>query len=408
MTSCDARGAPPSWAVIEWYRGHARDLPWRAPGTTPYGVLVSEVMSQQTPVARVVPAWGRWMDCWPDPAALAEARTAEVLRMWGALGYPRRALRLIDCARAVVERYGGRLPCDLEALRALPGIGEYTAGAVLAFGFGRRALALDTNVRRVLARAVGGRALPPPALARAERERAEALLPEADGEAAEAAWREAVEARSSLRARCDAVEASCRALSRAVTALGAATGDAAALVEVSALASGSGSNRRAIPLASWVLLERFAEVLVFANQRLEHMSGGRYALVRVDDEKQAARRRGLGLGVVDRLGGEATRDPRTLSGGETFYVSLALALALADVVTTESGGIAMETLFVDEGFGSLDPEALQDVLAELSRLRAGGRTVGIVSHVEELRRQIPDQIRVVRDDRGSRLRTIGG
>ena len=239
-------------------------------------------------------------------------------------------------------------------------------------------------------------------------ESADVEAAEADGEAAEAAWREAIEARSSLRARRDAVEASCRALSRAVTALGAATGDAAALVEVSALASGSGSNRRAIPLASWVLLERFAEVLVFANQRLEHMSGGRYALVRVDDEKQAARRRGLGLGVVDRLGGETTRDPRTLSGGETFYVSLALALALADVVTTESGGITMETLFVDEGFGSLDPEALQDVLAELSRLRAGGRTVGIVSHVEELRRQIPDQIRVGRDDRGSRLRTIAG
>lgn len=239
-------------------------------------------------------------------------------------------------------------------------------------------------------------------------ESADVEAAEADGEAAEAAWRDAVEARGSLRARRDAVEASCRALSRAVTALGAATGDAAALVEVSALASGSGSNRRAIPLASWVLLERFAEVLVFANQRLEHMSGGRYALVRVDDEKQTARRRGLGLGVVDRLGGETTRDPRTLSGGETFYVSLALALALADVVTTESGGITMETLFVDEGFGSLDPEALQDVLAELSRLRAGGRTVGIVSHVEELRRQIPDQIRVGRDDRGSRLRTIAG
>ena len=240
-------------------------------------------------------------------------------------------------------------------------------------------------------------------------ESADVEAAEADGEAAEAAWRDAVEARGSLRARRDAVEASCRALSRAVTALGAATGDAAALVEVSALASGSGSNRRAIPLASWVLLERFAEVLVFANQRLEHMSGGRYALVRVDDEKkQTARRRGLGLGVVDRLGGETTRDPRTLSGGETFYVSLALALALADVVATESGGITMETLFVDEGFGSLDPEALQDVLAELSRLRAGGRTVGIVSHVEELRRQIPDQIRVVRDDRGSHLRIIAG
>ena len=190
MASCDARGAPSPRAVIEWYREHARDLPWREPGTTPYGVLVSEVMSQQTPVARVVPAWRQWMDRWPDAAALARAEPAEVLRVWGTLGYPRRALRLIDCARAVVERHGGRLPCALEALRALPGIGEYTAGAVLAFAFGRRALALDTNVRRVLARAVGGRALPPPALVRAERERAEALLPEADGEAA--AWSVAV------------------------------------------------------------------------------------------------------------------------------------------------------------------------------------------------------------------------
>ena len=295
-----------------------------------------------------------------------------------------------------------------DALRAE---GFADAGALARAG-------LDPGAREDLARRVQETAVEAERVRRGLAEGAVAALTgeesadveaaEADGEAAEAAWRDAVEARGSLRARRDAVEASCRALSRAVTVLGAATGDAAALVEVSALASGSGSNRRAIPLASWVLLERFAEVLVFANQRLEHMSGGRYALVRVDDEKQAARRRGLGLGVVDRLGGEATRDPRTLSGGETFYVSLALALALADVVTTESGGIAMETLFVDEGFGSLDPEALQDVLAELSRLRAGGRTVGIVSHVEELRRQIPDQIRVGRDDRGSRLRTIGG
>ena len=295
-----------------------------------------------------------------------------------------------------------------DALRAE---GFADAGALARAG-------LDPEAREDLARRVQEAAVEAERVRRGLAEGAVAALTgeesadveaaEADGEAAEAAWREAVEARSSLRARRDAVEASCRALSRAVTALGAATGDAAALVEVSALASGSGSNRRAIPLASWVLLERFAEVLVFANQRLEHMSGGRYALVRVEDEKQAARRRGLGLGVVDRLSGETTRDPRTLSGGETFYVSLALALALADVVTTESGGITMETLFVDEGFGSLDPEALQDVLAELSRLRAGGRTVGIVSHVEELRRQIPDQIRVGRDDRGSRLRTIGG
>lgn len=181
---------PSAQAVVSWYREHARDLPWREPGTTPYGVLVSEVMSQQTPVARVVPAWRQWMERWPDPAALAGAATGEVLRVWGGLGYPRRALRLMECARVVVERHGGRLPRDLEALRALPGIGDYTAGAVMAFAYGRRALTLDTNVRRVLARAVGGRALPPPSLGRAERERAEALLPEADGEAA--AWSVAV------------------------------------------------------------------------------------------------------------------------------------------------------------------------------------------------------------------------
>ena len=349
-----------------------------------------------------------------DAARIEEARgdagTVAELRA----GHSARA----DADERLADLTAGARDAVLSAIEAAGAL----ADALRAEGFadaGALARAgLDPGAREDLARRVQETAVEAERVRRGLAEGAVAALTgeesadveaaEADGEAAEAAWREAVEARSSLRARRDAVKASCRTLSRAVTALGAATGDAAALMEVSALASGSGSNRRAIPLASWVLLERFAEVLVFANQRLEHMSGGRYALVRVDDEKQAARRRGLGLGVVDRLGGEATRDPRTLSGGETFYVSLALALALADVVTTESGGITMETLFVDEGFGSLDPEALQDVLAELSRLRAGGRTVGIVSHVEELRRQIPDQIRVGRDDRGSRLRTIAG
>lgn len=177
-------------AVITWYRAHARDLPWREPGTSAYGVLVSEVMSQQTPVARVAPAWQEWMRRWPTPADLADAPTAEVLRVWGRLGYPRRALRLIEAARAVVERHDGELPEDLDALLALPGVGEYTAGAVLAFAHGRRALVLDTNVRRVLARAVGGEALPAPSLTRAERERARALLPTDDAEAAE--WSVAV------------------------------------------------------------------------------------------------------------------------------------------------------------------------------------------------------------------------
>lgn len=163
--------------LLRWYGPHARDLPWRAPGTTPWGVLLSEVMSQQTPVARVEPAWRAWLTRWPDPAALAAASPADVLRAWDRLGYPRRALRLHECARVLVERHGGQVPADEAALRALPGVGSYTAAAVLAFAFEKRAVVLDTNVRRVLARVLGGAALPPPSQTRAEERRAAEVLP---------------------------------------------------------------------------------------------------------------------------------------------------------------------------------------------------------------------------------------
>lgn len=170
--------------VVAWFDEHARDLPWRAPDRTPWGVLVSEVMLQQTPVVRVEPAWRAWLARWPTPADLAAAPTADVLRAWDRLGYPRRALRLQECARVLVERHGGRVPDDEEALLALPGIGAYTAAAVRAFAFGRRAVVLDTNVRRVLARAVDGEALPAPTQTRAEVERARALVPADDATAA--------------------------------------------------------------------------------------------------------------------------------------------------------------------------------------------------------------------------------
>ncbi|WP_236263183.1 A/G-specific adenine glycosylase [Actinomyces sp. zg296] len=176
--------------IIAWYRHHARDLPWRRPGTSPWAILVSEVMSQQTPVARVIPAWQEWQRRWPGPAELAAAPTADVLRVWGRLGYPRRALRLKECADAVVAEHDGALPAQRDLLLALPGVGEYTAGAVMAFAYGRRALALDTNVRRVLARSAGGEALPAPHLGRAERDRAERLLPHDDATAAQ--WSVAV------------------------------------------------------------------------------------------------------------------------------------------------------------------------------------------------------------------------
>ncbi|MBV9822544.1 MAG: A/G-specific adenine glycosylase [Actinobacteria bacterium] len=148
--------------VTEWFREHARDLPWRRPGTTPWAVLVSEVMLQQTPVVRVLPAYRAWLERWPGPAELAADSPGEAVRMWGKLGYPRRALRLHACASAIVDRHGGQVPAGLADLLALPGVGEYTARAVQAFAFGLRAAVVDINVRRVLARAVTGHGQPAP------------------------------------------------------------------------------------------------------------------------------------------------------------------------------------------------------------------------------------------------------
>ncbi len=141
--------------ILTWYATHARDLPWRRPGTSPWAVLVSELMLQQTPVARVREPWAAWLERWPTPEALAAAPAGEAVRAWGRLGYPRRALRLHAAAVAITERFDGRVPADLDALRSLPGVGSYTAAAVTSFAYGRRAVVLDTNVRRVLHRALG-------------------------------------------------------------------------------------------------------------------------------------------------------------------------------------------------------------------------------------------------------------
>jgi A/G-specific adenine glycosylase len=142
--------------AIAWYAANARDLPWRVPGTSAWAVLVSEVMLQQTPVVRVEPAWRSWMTRWPTPADLAADPPSEAIRMWGRLGYPRRAMRLHRCALAIVERHGGVVPDDLDELLALPGVGAYTARAVATFAYGQRHPVVDTNVRRVVARAVEG------------------------------------------------------------------------------------------------------------------------------------------------------------------------------------------------------------------------------------------------------------
>ncbi|MDK3257277.1 A/G-specific adenine glycosylase [Blastococcus capsensis] len=157
--SSRAAAAPPVGEVlVDWYATAARDLPWRAQGVAPWAVLVSEVMLQQTPVARVEPVWRSWMARWPTPADLAAAPPADVIRAWGRLGYPRRALRLREAAAAIAERHGGVVPDDVAALEALPGIGTYTARAVACFGYGQRQPVVDTNVRRVVTRLVHGRA----------------------------------------------------------------------------------------------------------------------------------------------------------------------------------------------------------------------------------------------------------
>lgn len=164
-------------AVLDWYDENARDLPWRHPDAGAWAVLVSEIMLQQTPVARVLPAYDAWLRRWPTPAALAADPPGEAVRAWGRLGYPRRALRLHECARAVVERHGGAVPDDLDALLALPGVGAYTARAVASFAYGQRHAVVDTNVRRVVARAVGGAGDAGPASTARDLAAMEPLLP---------------------------------------------------------------------------------------------------------------------------------------------------------------------------------------------------------------------------------------
>jgi A/G-specific adenine glycosylase len=170
--------------VSAWYAGAARDLPWRRPGTSPWAVLVSEVMLQQTPVSRVLPAYAAWIERWPTAAALAADEPGEAVRMWGRLGYPRRALRLHAAAVAVVAGHGGRLPDTLPELLALPGVGDYTARAVAAFAYRRRHAVVDTNVRRVVARSVQGVA--DAAVRRSDLALVEELLPEDEDAAATA------------------------------------------------------------------------------------------------------------------------------------------------------------------------------------------------------------------------------
>lgn len=175
--------------------------------------------------------------------------------------------------------------------------------------------------------------------------------------------------------------------------------EAAPVLRMGELANAGEGNTKSTTLSTYVLLRRFEDVVAAANDRLSVMSDGRFTLLRIDEREGRARRAGLGLSVRDHHT-DTDRDPHTLSGGETFYVSLCLALGLADVVTSEAGGISLDTLFIDEGFGSLDPDTLDGVLGELARLQAGGRAVGIVSHVAELKSRIAERVEITRRNGG--------
>lgn len=166
--------------LLPWYEREQRDLPWRRPGVTPWQVLVSEFMLQQTPVARVEPIWLSWVSRWPTASATAAASAADVLRAWGKLGYPRRAKRLHECAIAIATEHSDEVPSDVGTLLSLPGIGAYTARAVACFAYRQRVPVVDTNVRRVVARAVQGRADAPASASPRDLADVEALLPNDD------------------------------------------------------------------------------------------------------------------------------------------------------------------------------------------------------------------------------------
>ncbi|GGO83915.1 AAA family ATPase [Wenjunlia tyrosinilytica] len=272
---------------------------------------------------------------------------------------------------------------------------------------------LDDGARRDLQRrlddhraALGAAraALADPELAAAAAEaRVDAGAAQSELESATARLRTATASATAARTRCDEVDAISAKLAVQARQVAPLLERHATARRLADLASGGSDNALRMRLESYVLAARLEQVAAAASIRLERMSGGRYTLVHSDERASGTKRSGLGLQVVDAWTG-TTRDTATLSGGESFFASLALALGLADVVAHESGGIRLDTLFIDEGFGSLDPHTLDNVLDVLDTLRERDRTVGIVSHVPELRQRIPTQLSVTRGRRGSTAR----
>ena len=189
---------PIQQSILTWYEAHRRSLPWRD-SDDPYAVLVSEIMLQQTQVARVVPAFEAFLERFPDLATLAAAPRSDVLQAWRGLGYNRRAVALHRAAREVATRFGGSIPADLDGLRSLPGVGEYTARAILAFAFGHDSAPVDTNIRRVVSRSIAGA----PVTGKALQAAADAAVPQGQGRNWSAALMDLGARYCSSRPACD-------------------------------------------------------------------------------------------------------------------------------------------------------------------------------------------------------------
>ncbi|MGY1841109.1 MULTISPECIES: AAA family ATPase [unclassified Modestobacter] len=303
---------------------------------------------------------------------------------------------------------------ELEARAAADSAREVAAARVVEAGFADVAAAaaavrepgrlaelgrrLDEHARR---RAVAEAALAEPDLAD--------LPPRPDLTALEASCAQVTSAREAAVSALDVARTRVEHLDRLAGELTAADVElddarvrAEQVGDLADLVNGRGANTRRMRLESFVLAARLEQVAAVASRRLSDMSGGRYTFLHSDAQARHGARGGLGLDVLDEYTG-VRRPTKTLSGGESFMASLALALGLADVVTAENGGVQIDTLFVDEGFGSLDPQALDAVMTVLDELRRGGRTVGLISHVEEVRNRIPSRLEVVASRNGSRL-----
>ncbi|ROR80141.1 exonuclease SbcC [Plantibacter flavus] len=342
-----------------------------------------------------------------EVAGVLDGRAASLAELDAMLEAELSSLSLLAAARATVadrRQRDAERAVELEAALERAGFADRAAAEAAAMNGVERASAEARVADHLRHTTANAEALASPALAGVagtaapDVEATARRLADAEAAAGTATAAAAVSARRATNAA-----AACTALAEAADENADAVREAAAVVRLADVVSATGSeNSTKVTLGTYVLLRRFEDVVAAANARLESMSGGRYELVRSDVKEGPSRsqRVGLSLTVHDHRT-DRRRDPKSLSGGETFYASLCLALGLADVVTGEAGGVELGTLFVDEGFGSLDPETLDTVMAELGRLSAGGRVVGVVSHVEEMKQRIGERIEVRRLEDGS-------